>query len=87
MVDRIDLESAIMDAEGAAAVLSILEDELVSNTTAGWKALRLKPRGDLCVTALSPMERRALDHASHSLQQAVVEVARIFYAAVEARTL
>ena len=85
MADRVDLESAIMDAEGAAAVLSILEDELMINTAAGWETLRLEPREDLCVTALSPTERRALDHASVSLQRAVAEVSRVFYAAVEER--
>ena len=87
MVDRLELESAIMDAEGAAAVLSILEIELTSSTTAGWEALRLKPREDQCVTVLSPTEKRALDHASVNLQRAVAEVSRIFYAAAEAKTL
>ena len=83
MADRSDLESAIMDAEGASAVLSILEIELTSSTDAGWKALRLQPREDLCVTTLSPVERQALDHASISLQRAVAEVSRVFYAAIE----
>ena len=87
MADRLELESAIMDAEGAAAVLSILEIELTSSTTAGWEALRLTPREDLCVTTLSPTEQRALDYASRNLQVAVAEVARIFYAAAGAGTL
>ena len=87
MANRSDLESAIMDAEGAAAVLSILEIELTSSTAAGWEALQLEPREDLCVTTLSPTERLALDHASQSLQRAVAEVSRVFYAAVDARAL
>ncbi len=84
---RLDLESAIMDAEGAAAVLSILESELASSTTIGWEALRLEPREDLRVTVLSPHEDRAMRYASDNLQRMVAEVARVFYAASRARTL
>ena len=77
---HVDLEFAIMDAEGASAVLAIIENKLTSSTEAGWKALRLEPREDLCVTALSPLENRALTYASKNLQTCVAEVARIFYA-------
>ena len=87
MANRGDLESAIMDAEGASAVLSILEQELTTSTTAGWKALGLEPHEHLSVTTLSPVEKRALDHASLNLRLAVAEVARVFYAAIEARSL
>ena len=87
MVDRSDLEGAIMDAEGAAAVLWALEDDLTSSTVAGWKALRLEPREDLCVTVLTPRQQQALDYASRNLQQTVAEVSRIFYAAIERGTL
>ena len=83
MVDKTDLESAIMDAEGAAAVLEILEEKLTSSTTAGWEALEMKPRDYLRVTALSPTADRALRYAGLSLRSAVAEVSRIFYAAVE----
>ena len=87
MVDRSDLESAIMDAEGAAAVLWALEDDLTSSTTAGWEVLRLNPRDNLCFTALSPRQQLALDYASRNLQQTVAEVSRVFYAALEGGTL
>ena len=76
----LDLESAIMDAEGASAVLQVLENELTSTTDRGWKVLGLEPRADLCVTALMPIERQAIDHACRSLQAAVAEVSRVFYA-------
>ncbi len=76
----LDLESAIMDAEGAAAVLQVLENELTGSTEAGWKTLGLEPRADLCVTALLPIEQQAMGHASRSLQAAVAEVSRVFYA-------
>ena len=83
MCSHFDLESAIMDVEGAAAVLQVLEDQLTRSTSAGWELLRLKPREDLCVTVLSSTEQRALTYASQSLQQAVAEASRLFYAAIE----
>ena len=76
----LDLESAIMDAEGASAVLQVLENELTGSTEAGWKTLGLEQRSDLCVTALLPIEHQAIGHACRSLQAAVAEVSRVFYA-------
>lgn len=76
----LDLESAIIDAEGASAVLQVLESELTSSIEAGWKALGLAPRADLCVTALLPIEHQAITHAARSLQAAVAEVSRVFNA-------
>ncbi len=81
MRDRLALDSAIMDAEGAAAVLMILEGELTSSLNEGWERLGMSPREGLTLIALSPMERRALDHASAALRAAVAEVSRVFYAA------
>ena len=81
----LDLEGAIMDAEGTSAVLQVLENELTGSTQAGWKALGLEPRSDLCVTALMPIERQAIDHACRNLQAAVAEVARVFYAMPDER--
>ena len=76
----LDLESAIIDAEGASAVLQVLENELTGSIEAGWKTLGLEPRTDLCVTALLPIEHQAMGHATRSLQAAVAEVSRVFYA-------
>ena len=83
MANYLDLESAIMDAEGAVAVQSVLEDALLSSADAGWVALGLKPREDLCVTALSPSEQRALQYASLRVWVAVKEVSQVFRAVLE----
>ena len=87
MSDRIDLESAILDAEGAAAVLEVLEDKLRSSTKAGWEALKLREVEGLSVVVSSSQEFRALTYASQNLQDAIAEVSRVFYAAVEARKI
>ena len=79
MLNKLALESAIMEAQGAAAVLVILEDHLTANINEGWKTLQLPPRSDLRVTALSRVEDRALRHASQSLVEAVKCVAAVFY--------
>ncbi len=78
--DRLDLESAIMNAEGAAAVLMLLENELTSSLNEGWERLAITPRENMNVTVLSDIERRAVDYASMSLRQTVAEVSRVFYA-------
>ena len=72
-----------MDAEGAAAVFDILHSHLVASTVAGFEALGLQPRDDIRVTALSPQEQRAIDHAGLALCLAVRRVSAVFYAAVD----
>ncbi len=78
--DRLDIESAIMNAEGAAAVHAIIEHDLLSSLTEGWEAIGIPPRENMNVTVLSDIERRAVDYASMSLRQTVAEVSRVFYA-------
>ena len=87
MANYLDLESAIMDAEGAVAVFDILQSHLTGSTAAGFQALGLTFREDICVTALSPQEQRALDHAGLELCSAIREVSRVFYAALKERRL
>ena len=47
MSDRLALESAIIDAEGAAAVHCVVEDALTGPHGAGWADLGLEPREGL----------------------------------------
>ena len=80
MISRLDIEDGIMNAEGASAVLSLLQMELMSSTAEGWRTLGLKPRDDLFVMAMSSAEYQALHYAMNDLQKQVAEVARLFYA-------
>ncbi|RYB05736.1 hypothetical protein [Lichenibacterium ramalinae] len=87
MVDRTDLESAICFAEGAAAAYEVIHSHLMGSTADGWKTLGIAPRPGLRVTTLSHCEQQAMDHAGQAMCEAVREVSRVFYAALEERRL
>ena len=87
MSDRVDLESATCFAEGAAAVYDVIHSHLVSSTADGWKTLGIAPRPGLRVTTLSSSEQQAMDHAGQAMCEAVREVSRVFYAALQERRL
>ena len=79
MSDQLALEGAIIDAEGAAAVHSVIEEALTGERAAGWADLGLEPREGLEVVLMTLEERRALLHAGDRLREAVAEVSRQFY--------
>ena len=80
MSDRLALESAIIDAEGAAAVHYVVEDALAGDLGRGWSELGLKPRKGIAVVVMTTEEQRAFLHAGDHLREAVAEVSRQFYA-------
>ncbi len=83
MTDHRALESALIEAEDAAAVHAVVEDALTGPFAGSWADLGLTPREGLEVIVLTIEEKRAFLHASDRLREALAEVSRRFYSKSE----
>ena len=87
MSPKLELESAIMDAKGQAAVMSVLREALLTHDGQQWDRIGIAPIKGSAIAVFSDDEWRAVDHALLNLLVAVEAVDKAFYAASEARAL
>ncbi len=79
MADRLALESAIIAAEGHAAVFRVVMDALTRSNGEDWKELGLKPHEGRKVVVFDNEEWLALNHAQMEVCQAIKGMSRAFY--------
>ncbi len=79
MADRLVLESAIIVAEGHAAVFRVVMEALMRSNGEDWKELGLKPHEGRKVVVFDNEEWIALDRAQIEVREAIKGMSRAFY--------
>lgn len=80
MSDQLALEDAVFEAEGAAAVHSLIEDAMATARLQSLAEIGLPPRPGVVVMLMTEADELAMAHASAALRRAVAEIARVFHA-------
>ena len=79
MADRHDMESAVLDVEGAMALFSVAREALPRHDGQKWADVGVVPQPGMCVALFAEGEWRAFDHAATVLQDAVDKLSLAFY--------
>ena len=79
MADRIDLEDALTDVEGAMAVLGVLALDLLSHNGQKWTDAGAEPQPGMCLSLFTDEEWRALYHSVSMMRGSVEKLSAAFY--------
>ena len=77
--DKFDLESVVMDLEGAAALLYFVFEQSIDDGVSAWDLLGLKPKPGQKLYLLTDDEARALGRAVDLVHGDVRSLSRLFY--------